>query len=192
MSSLILFFDFNKQIVPPKPHIETTGGENNNTTKPMMILLYAGEKGCTFIKSLKKNIQKALPINIQKRIVYTETKLSSQLKNMKNPTPFEEQHDIVYHSFCSAENCNEDYIGESARRLDERVKDHNGRDRNSHLFKHSVESRHDPALKNDFRIIGKGYRNNTRRRKIAEALFIKKMTPSMNIQEKSVKLELFN
>ena len=45
---------------------------------------------------------------------------------------------------CSPENCNENYIGESARRLDERMKDHNGRDRNSHLFKHSVESGQDP------------------------------------------------
>ena len=55
-----------------------------------------------------------------------------------------------------------------------------------------MESRHDPVLKNDFRIIGKGYRNNTSRRKIAEALFVKKMKPSLNIHEKSVKLELFN
>ena len=110
---------------------------------------------------------------------------------MKNPTPFEEHHDIVYHSFCSAENCNENYIGESARQLGEKVKDHNGRDRNYHLFKHSVKSRHNPVLKNDFIIIGKGYRNNIRRRKIAEALFIKKMKPSLDIQETSVKLELF-
>ena len=101
---------------------------------------------------------------------------------------FEEQHDIVYHSFCSAENCNENYIGESARRLDKRIKDHNGRDRNSHLFEHSVESRHDPVLENDFRIIEKGYRNNTSRRKIAEVLFIRKMKPSLNIQVNSFKL----
>ena len=84
-------------------------------------------------------------------------KLLYQLRNIKDPTPFEEQHDIVYHSFFSAENCNENYISESARRLNERVMDHNGRDRNSHLFKHSVESRHHPVLKNDFRIVGKGY-----------------------------------
>ena len=150
----------------------------------MMILPYSGEKGCTLIKSLKKNLERALLININ-ILVYTGTKSSSQLKNIKDPTPSEEQHDIVYHSFCSAENCNENYIGESARRLDERMKDHNGRDRNFHLFKHSVESGHDPVLKNDFKIIG----NNTHRRKIAEALFIKKMKPSLNIQEKSVKLE---
>ena len=149
--------DFNKQIVPPTPHIETSDGEKNNIRKPMMILAYAGEKGCTLIKSLKKNLQRVLPVNIQTRIVYTGTKLSSQLRNIKDPTPFEEQHDIVYHSFCSAKNCNENYICESARRLDQRMKDHNDRDRNSHLFKYSVESRHDPVMKNDFRIIGKGY-----------------------------------
>ena len=158
----------------------------------MMILPYAGEKGCTRIKFLKKNLQRALPINIQTRIVCTGTKLSSQLKNMKDPTPFEEQHDIVYHFFYSAENCNENYFGESAPRLDERMKYQNGRDRSSHLFKHSVESRHDTVLKNDFRIIGKSYRNNTCRRNIAEVLFIKKKMKPLNIQEKSMKLELFN
>ena len=152
--------------MPPTPHIKTTDSEKNNIRKPMMILPYAGEKGCTLIKSLKKNLQRVLPVNIQTRIVYTGTKLSSQLRNIKDPTTFEEQHDIVYHSFCS-ENYNENCIGKSARRLDEREKDHNGRDHNSHLFKHSVESRHDPVLKNDFRIIRKGYRNNTSRRKIA-------------------------
>ena len=122
----------------------------------MMILPYAGEKGCTLIKSLKKNLQRVLPVNIQTRIVYTGTKLSSHLRNIKDPTPFEEQQDIIYHSFYSAKNCNENYIGESDRQLDERMKDNNGQDRNFHLFKHLVESRHDPVLKNDFGIIGKG------------------------------------
>ena len=99
--------DFIKQIVTTTPHIETNDGENNNIRKPMMILPYAGEKGCILIKSWKKNLQRVLPVNIQTHIVYTGTKLSSQLRNIKDPTPFEEQHDIVYHSFCSAENCNE-------------------------------------------------------------------------------------
>ena len=36
----------------------------------------------------------------------------------------------------------------------ERMKYHNGRDRNSYLFKHSVKTRDDPVLKNDFKIIG--------------------------------------
>ena len=156
-----------------------------------MILSYAGEKGCILIGSLKKNLQRALLINIQTGIVYTGTKYLSRLKNIKDPKPFQDPCDVVYHSFCSAENCNENYIGERARCLDERMNDHNGRDRNSRLFKHSVESWHDPILKYDFRIIEKGYRNNTHRRKIAETLFKKKIKPP-NIQENSVKLEIFN
>ena len=97
-----------KQIVPPTPHIETTDGENNNIKKPMMILPYPSEKKSTLIKFLKKNLQRELLINIQARIVYTGTKLSFQLKNMKDPKPSEEQHDIVYHSFCSAEKYKKD------------------------------------------------------------------------------------
>ena len=98
---------------------------------------------------------------------YTGTKLSSQFENVKDPSHSGEQHDIVYHSFCSSENCNENPISESARRLDEKMKDHNGGDRNSHLFKHAVKSGYGPALKNtrNFRILEKGYRNNTRRKK---------------------------
>ena len=71
------------------------------------------------------------------------------------------------------------------------MKDHNGRDKSSHLVKHSIESGHDPVCDGNFRILDKGY-NNTFKRKVAEALLIKKHKPSLNIKEKSVKLELFN
>ena len=46
----------------------------------MMLLLHAAEKYCTLIISLKEKFERALPINIQTLIVYTGTKLSSQLK----------------------------------------------------------------------------------------------------------------
>ena len=42
--------DFNKQIILPTPHIETTDGGNNNIKKPMVsIILCTGEKVCTLI-----------------------------------------------------------------------------------------------------------------------------------------------
>ena len=40
--------------------------------------------------------------------------------------------------------------------------------------------------------IMEGYRNNARRRKIAEASLVKKLKPTLNIQEKLVPLKLFN
>ena len=124
---------------------ETTITEESNYKKQIMKLLYAGEKGCSIIKSLKKHLKKTLPANLEADIIYTGTKLSSQLKNIKDPTPFEEQHDLIYHSVCNNDNFNDDYIGEIARHLKERVKDHKGRDKSSHLVKHSIESRHNPV-----------------------------------------------
>ena len=121
--------------------------------KQIMNLPYAGEKGCSIIKSLKKHLKKTLPANIEADIIYTGTKLSSQLNNIKDPTPFEEQHDLIYHSVCNNENCNDNYIGEIARPLKERVKDHNGRDKSSQLVKHSIESGHKQVCHENFRIL---------------------------------------
>ena len=156
-----------------------------------MQLPYAGVKGCSIIKSFKKHLKRTLPANIEADIIYTGTKLSSQLNNIKDPTLFEEQHDLIYHSVCKNDNCNDDYIGEIARGLKERVKDHNGRDKSSHLVKHSIESGYDPVCHGNFRMFGKGY-SSTFKKKVAEALIIQKHKPSLNVQEKSVKLELFN
>ena len=68
--------------------------------------------------------------------------------------------------------------------------DHNDRDHSSHLVKYAGETGHLPVDTANFEVIGSGYRNNARRRKIAEALLVKK--PTLNIQEKSVPLKFFN
>ena len=91
-----------------------------------MVLPYGGEKGFILVKSLKNDLRKTLPSNIQTEIVYNNTKLSSLLDNSKDVTAFEENHDVVYRSDCATVDCNADYIGEYARRLNEHVKDHNG------------------------------------------------------------------
>ena len=70
--------------------------------------------------------------------------------------------------------------------------DHNGRDHSSDFVEHAGETGHLPVDTASFEIIGSGYRNNARRRKIAEALLVKKLKPTLNIQEKSVPLKLFN
>ena len=131
-----------------------------------MKLPYAGEKGCSIIKSLKKHLKKTLPANIEADIIYTGTKLSSQLNNIKDPTLFEEQHDLIYHSVCNNDNCNDCYIGGIARRFIERAKDHNGRDKSSNLVKHSIESGYDLVCHGHFGILDKSC-NNTFKRKVA-------------------------
>ena len=119
---------FNQQQEATVTNESKTAGESNSKTQ-IMKLTYAGEKGCSIIRSLKKHLKKTLAANIKVDIIYTGTKLSSQLNDIKDPTPFEKQHDLIYHSVCNNEICNDDYIGEIARRLKERIKDHNGHDK---------------------------------------------------------------
>ena len=45
---------------------------------------------------------------------------------------------------------------------------------------------------NNYEIFEKGYRNNVRKRKIAKALLIKEMKPTLNKQDNLVELKLFN
>ena len=163
----------------------------NEVKKRTLILPFAGERGCTLVQLLKTYLQQTLPSNVKADNVYTDTIIASNF-NIKDQTPFEEKHDLLYRSVCGTDNCTEDYIGETGRRVIERVKDHNGRDHHSHLVKHVVEANHIPVTTNNFTILNSGYRNNKRKRKIAEALMIKELRPSLNIQEKSVQLHLFN
>ena len=93
---------------------------------------------------------------------------------------------------CSAENCSDDYVGELARRIIERVKDHGERDTKSHVLKHSSEKEHIEVTQEVFKIIVSNFKNSRLKRKIAEALLIKQKHPSFNVQDQSVELKLLN
>ena len=66
---------------------------------------------------------------------------------------FEHKHDLSYHGKCTANNCNNDYVGETVRRISERITDQNGRDVNCSLLKYHMVKEH-PCLQNkDFVIL---------------------------------------
>ena len=110
----------------------------------------------------------------------------------ENVTKFKDNHDIIYQGRCPKIGCNDHYLGETDRRISERVLDHAGRDHNSHLFEHSTESGHSVLDMNNYKVIEQGYKNNVRKQNIAEALLIKEMKPALNKQDNSVELKLFN
>ena len=82
-------------------------------------------------------------------------------------------------------------MGESARRMTVRIKYHDGRDHTSQVSNHNIERSHKNVSTIDFKIIDKNFHNNKRKRKIAEALWIKDLRPTLNTQEKSIQLKLF-
>ena len=79
----------------------------------------------------------------------------------------------------------EDYTGETGKRLNERVIDHNGRDEKSHLYNHPF------VAFSDFKIIGSNFQNQKFKRKIAESLLIREKRSSLNMQEVLILLKLF-
>ena len=176
----------------PREHFQGINeNENGVTSKQTFVLPYAGENGCSIVRSLEKQLKRSLLNNVKSNIIFVGTKLSSNF-NTKDPVPFNEKHDVIYRSVCATESCNEDYVGEYVRRLYERIKDHSGCNHSPHLVKHAGETGHLLVDNANFEVIGSGYRNNVCRFKITEALLVKKLKPTLNIQEESVRLKLFN
>ena len=102
-----------------------------------------------------------------------------------------EKHCKLFYQLCtSAAYCNDSYIGETARRRILRTEEHAGKDKESWIFKHSSQSKHPKAKNENFEILAIGYANR-RKRKLAEALFIRDEKPSLNKQKESYQLKLF-
>ena len=143
------------------------------------------------IKSVRKTIKSLLPSNIKVQVCLTGNKLSSRY-NIKGKTKFEYRHDVIYLETRPERTSNDNYIGGAKWQIFERVKDHSGRDFKSHLLKHALENNHQHLSEKDFKIIGNGFWGNNKKRTVAEALLIKEIKPTLNIQDQSVSLQWFN
>ena len=112
----------------------------------------------------------------------------------QNEDKTKDQHkrDLVYYSKCPELTSNEDYLGETGRTVIERSADHCGKDKQSHQLRYALNNNHKTVDLKDFKIIDSTYHNNRFKRKISEALSVKQYKPSLNTQEQSLQLKLFN
>ena len=124
-------------------------------------------------------------------LVYTGTKLGSNF-NIKDFTKKEHKDNLVYSVKCPMDTFNKTYNGETGRRLVERIDEHRGKDKNSHVYQHSVNSNHALVTFDNFPVLNFGNKYNKCKRKIFEAPFIKSNRPNLNKQDKSIPLKLFN
>ena len=88
--------------------------------------------------------------------------------NVKDKIDFQHNYDLIYHAKCLEPTCIDDYVGESARWITERVKDHNGRDHTSEVWNHSIERSHKNVNIIDFKIIDKNFHNDMDQRPKAD------------------------
>ena len=166
----------------------TTNTEEN---EHLLMLPYKGKVGKTTLKSLRNTLKSVIPVNNTCKIIYTGTKLASKF-NIKYKISKKHKHNLIYIAQCPDLNCDETYIGEIGMRFSERIIDHSGRDDKSHLHLHAEKTRHENMNIDHFEILSNGYKGNKFKRKLAEALHIEHERPTMNVQEQSVPLLLFN
>ena len=146
---------------------ETTKPGNKKTQQKLQLMVpYSGNQGHKLLSKMKKQLKKTLPGDVNTMISYKSTKLSAKFP-VKDKTDFHHKNNVVYQSKCLSEGCHENYIGETNRHIVERIQDHNNRDKNSHLLKHTREKGHTHVWENDFMILGNNYQSNLKR-KISE------------------------
>ena len=174
----------------PAVTINLTNEDSHCSIKtPLISLPYKGKQGENVIRSLKNTLDKILPQDVKPKFIYTGTKLSAKFQ-IKDKTKDEHKHDLVYYGKCP--ECDESYVGETGRRLQDRVDEHSGKDSKSNILRHSYQENHKNVSRNNFQILGNGYKKMKFKRKLSEALYIKELRPSLNTQETSVALKLFN
>ena len=150
-----------------------------------------GKVGETTLKSLRNTLKSVILENNTCKVIYTRTKLASKF-NIKDKTSKEHKHDLIYKVQCPDLDCDQTYIGKIGSRFSERIIDHTGCDDKSHLYEHAEKTGHENVNIDHFKILPNGYKNNKFKRKLAEALHIKHERTTLNIQEQSVPLKLFN
>ena len=75
---------------------------------------------------MNRQLNKHLKNDIKVIILYQGTKLSSTFQ-VKDQTKFEHRNGVVYCCSCPENDCDDFYIGETNRRISERIIDHNKR-----------------------------------------------------------------
>ena len=127
-----------------------------------------------YIKGISERLQRAFKSHEVTIVHKPVNSLRSQLVQVKDKTENLKKCGTVYHIHC--DQCNKQYIGETSRVLETRIKEHLSRDSSAvhehcQLTGHSVDSSKTKVLATE---------SNTFKRRIREAIEIRLRKPSLN------------
>ena len=137
--------------------LENTVINNGGIQKVQIMLPYNRKQVNKLLSKMKKHLNKSLPTEVKTTVTYQRKKLGTKFQ-LKDKTKSYQQNNLVYHDKCPNKTCNEDYIGETDRRIEERIINKSKCDKNSHLLKQSHEKNHQDVWENDFKDLGNNYR----------------------------------
>ena len=100
----------------------------------MLVFLHKDEKPEKLIQSLnKKNLTK----NHLLRHAYRSEKLGCFF-NIKDQTKLKQNNYLTYLVKCREKTFSENYLGETATRINKRVLEHAGKNKKSHMLRHAL------------------------------------------------------
>ena len=153
------------------------------------MLPYNGKQGNKLLSKMKTHLNKSLPTEVKTKVTYQSKNLGTKFQ-LKDKIKFHQENNLAYYSKSPDKICNKNCVNETDRRIEERIINHNKRDKNSHLLKHSRKKNRQDVWENHFKVLSNNYHSNFKR-KISEALCIKHLKPSLNVKEKSIQLQLY-
>ena len=155
----------------PKRKQETNKNEQPTRSNQQKIPV-----GIPYISGLSEKLQRIFRSHGIPSYHKPQNTLRSLLVRPKDKTPKEKQCGLIYSFTCK--ECETEYIGETARSLGTRFKEHtDGKHPNSDIQEHITNTGHQVSI-NDIEIVSK--ENKDFQRKIREAVTIHKRQPNLN------------
>ena len=162
--------DWSFQIPNRKTNAETTTNQQTKDYNPPIALPY--------IEGLSEELQRIYKQHGVQVYHKPYNTLRSMLVKPKDKSLLSDKCGVIYQVSCSANGCDDFYIGETARSMGTRFKDHTGRDRESAVLAHVRNTGHSISLE-DVNILVQN-QPHYHSRKIREALEIHKAAPTLN------------
>ena len=72
---------------------------------------------------MNNNLKRFLPSNAETRVTYTGQKYGTKFQ-LKNTKKYQHKHDFVYYVKCPEQTCSKNCLGETRKRIIERLADH--------------------------------------------------------------------
>jgi hypothetical protein len=170
--------------------IETSTAERQNSANSdcrYFKLPYIGKMSVQTKMKITEVIQKFCKPDVKLRIIFTTKRIGSYF-SLKDSFRREMLSNVVYKFRCA--NCNVCYIGKTTKRHVDRACEHLHSDKNSAVYKHLRASNACLGANDESSFSLLDSASTPYQLSIKEALYIEKLKPELNKQQKTMKVEL--
>ena len=170
--------------------IETTNTEGENSANPdcrYFKLPYIGKMSAQTKSKIKEVIEKYCKPDVKLNIIFTTKRIGSYF-SLKDSFGREMLSNVVYKFDCAS--CNACYVGKTSLRHIDRSREHLHTDKTSAVYKHLRMSAACLAANDEQSFSLLDSAPTPYQLSIKEALYIERFKPGLNIQKKTMKVEL--